>query len=54
VHVFVHPRNKDRPFHFGSFPLETLRRDVRVVEAEAKRPARAGTDMQPSKSPYKD
>lgn len=52
--MFLHPRNKDRPFHFGSFPLGTLPRDARVIEAEAKRPARAGPDMQPSKGPYKN
>lgn len=39
--MFIQPRNKDRPFHFGSFPLETLPRDARVIEQEAQRPARA-------------
>jgi reductive dehalogenase len=40
--MIVHPRNKDRPFHFGAFPLETLPRDPGQIEAEARRPARAG------------
>ncbi len=39
--MLIHPRGKDRPFHFGPFPLETLPRDPRVIEAEAGRPARA-------------
>ena len=37
--MIIHPGNKDRPFHFGSFPMETLPRDVRVFEAEEQRPA---------------
>lgn len=39
--MFIHPRNKDRPFHLGPFPMETLPRDPRAIEAEARRPARA-------------
>ena len=44
--MFLYPRSKDRLFHLGPFPLETLRCDERVADAEAARapqPA-AGTD----------
>jgi ferredoxin len=37
--VFLYPRSKDRPFHLGPFPLETLRQDERIVAIEADRPA---------------
>jgi reductive dehalogenase len=37
--MFLFPRSKNRPFHFGPFPLETLRRDSSVYAQEAKRPA---------------
>ncbi|MEH6526986.1 MAG: reductive dehalogenase domain-containing protein [Sneathiella sp.] len=36
--MFLFPRSKNRPFHFGPFPLETLRRDSTVFGQEAKRP----------------
>jgi reductive dehalogenase len=39
--MLVHPASRDRPFHWGPFPLETLPRDLRVLEAEARRPAQA-------------
>ncbi len=38
--MLIHPRSKDRPFHFGLFPLESLRRDARVLEAERARAPR--------------
>ena len=37
--MLFHPRSKDRPFHLGPFPLETLPRDENVRAAEAGRPA---------------
>jgi len=40
--MFIHPRSKERPFHFGPFPLETLARDPGVIAIELKRPPRAG------------
>lgn len=36
--MFIHPRSKDRPFHLGPFPLETLPQDNSIVETEAARP----------------
>ncbi len=48
--MFIHPRSKDRPFHFGLFPLETLPRDPGVIDAEAKRPPRAAAAAAPSSS----
>jgi reductive dehalogenase len=37
--MFFHSRSRDRPFHFGSFPLEVLPRDATVTAREAARPA---------------
>ncbi|MBM3384495.1 MAG: Fe-S protein, partial [Betaproteobacteria bacterium] len=48
--MLIHPRSKDRPFHLGPFPLETLPRDPGVIEAEAKRPPRAAAAAAPSSS----
>ncbi len=36
--VFLQARSKDRPFHLGPFPLETLARDPAIAAAEAARP----------------
>ncbi len=36
--MFLYSRSRDRPFHFGPFPLETLSRDDRVIAEEAARP----------------
>ena len=36
--MIVFPRSKKRPFHLGTFPLESLPRDDAVVEAESSRP----------------
>jgi reductive dehalogenase len=41
--MFLHPRSKHRPFHFGPFPLESLARDRRVIELEAARSPVAAT-----------
>jgi reductive dehalogenase len=36
--MLIHPRGKNRPYHLGPFPLETLRSDDAVLTAEAARP----------------
>jgi reductive dehalogenase len=36
--MFIHPRSKDRPFHLGPFPLETLPRDESITDTESTRP----------------
>ncbi len=36
--MLIHPRGKNRPYHLGPFPLETLARDESVAEREATRP----------------
>ncbi len=41
--MLIHPRGKDRPYHLGPFPLETLVRDDGVAEREAARPPLAAT-----------
>ena len=43
--MLLHPRSKDRPFHLGPFPLESLLRDKTVVATETGRPA---TSEEPS------
>jgi reductive dehalogenase len=35
--MLIHPRGKDRPYHLGPFPLETLRVDDSVLAREAAR-----------------
>ena len=35
--MLIHPRGKDRPYHLGPFPLETLRRDEDIAAREAQR-----------------
>lgn len=37
--MLLHPRSKDRPFHLGPFPLESLPRDEGVVAIEVGRMA---------------
>jgi len=39
--ILIHPRSKDRPFHFGPFPLEVLPRDDAVLEQERLSPPRS-------------
>jgi reductive dehalogenase len=36
--MLIHPRGKNRPYHLGPFPLETLWTDEAVLTAEAERP----------------
>ncbi len=40
--MFVFPKSKDRPFHFGPFPVETLPRDRTIQQAESSRPPISG------------
>jgi reductive dehalogenase len=40
--MLIHPRGKDRLYHLGPFPLETLARDDSVGAREAERPPLAG------------
>ena len=39
--MLVYARSKNRPYSLGPFPLETLSRDISVLEIEANRPKRA-------------
>ena len=39
--MLLHPRSKDRPFHLGRFPLESLRRDDTIIAIEAQRTPRS-------------
>jgi reductive dehalogenase len=41
--MLIHPRGKDRPYHLGPFPLETLPTDAGVIAREAQRRPVAGT-----------
>lgn len=41
--MFIHPRSKDRPYHLGPFPLETLTRDQSVIVEETARPSLGAT-----------
>jgi ferredoxin len=38
--MLIHPQSRDRPFHFGPFPLEVLPRDDAVLERERRTPPR--------------
>ena len=39
--MLVYARSKNRPYSLGPFPLETLSRDISVLEIETNRPKRA-------------
>jgi reductive dehalogenase len=41
--MFIQPRGKNRPYHLGPFPLETLTRDAGVAVREAARPPLAAS-----------
>ncbi len=41
--MLIHPRSRNRPFHWGPFPLETLPRDDAVVDRESATPPRAAS-----------
>ena len=49
--MFIHPRSKDRPYHLGPFPLETLATDDAVGAGEAARPRVAATPPGPRDGP---
>ena len=36
--MLVYPKSRNRPFHLGPFPLETLPRDDSIIAAESDRP----------------
>ena len=36
--MLVYPKSRNRPFHLGPFPLETLLRDDSIIAAESDRP----------------
>ena len=36
--MFFSTRSERRPYHLGTYPLETLRRDASIIETEARRP----------------
>ena len=46
-HMIIYPSSKNRPFHWGYFPLETLPRDPAVAAQEIARPARPLPDCPP-------
>jgi len=46
--MLIHPRSKDRLFHFGPFPLEVLPRDDAVLEQERLSPPRSLPSQRPS------
>jgi len=35
--MFIHPKSKNRPFHWGPFPLEMLPRNESMIEVESDR-----------------
>lgn len=45
--MFLYSRSRNRPFHLGPFPLETLPRDDRIAAEEAARPAAAAPAAEP-------
>ncbi len=49
--MFLYPRSKDRPFHLGPFPLESLRRDDGIIDIEAGRPRRTVAARAPADDP---
>lgn len=51
--MLIHSRSKDRPFHLGRFPLETLPTDPAAAASEAGRPplTAAGAPQTPQEGP---
>ncbi len=49
--MLIHPRGKDRPYHLGPFPLETLTTDASVAANEAARPPVAVAAAVPADGP---
>ena len=52
--MFFKSRSAGRPFHFGSFPLETLPRDESVLETESSRPPVAEPVRESAEGPLVD
>ncbi len=44
--MFFYAQSKDRPFHWGTFPLESLARDDSITAAESARPQLGADDVQ--------
>lgn len=49
--MLIHPRGKNRPYHLGPFPLETLTTDESVAAREAARPALAAPAQAAAEGP---
>ncbi len=52
--MFFRSKNKDRPFHWGPYPLERLPRDASITDVEANKPLVSGPSAQPvpSENPF--
>ena len=48
--MFLQPRSKDRPFHLGPFPTESLRIDPASAQDEISRPPLAPVEAEPASS----
>ena len=53
-HMILYPCSKDRPFHWGPFPLEVLPRKESAVSVESALPAAAAEARIPSSAPLPD
>src|SRR5688572_22382762 len=53
--MILHARSKDRPYHFGPFPLEALPRDDSIAVLEEARPPADAKAMagEPAEAPAK-
>ncbi len=49
--MLIHPRGKNRPYHLGPFPLETLKTDDGVSAREANRPPLAAPAERAAEGP---
>lgn len=49
--MLIHPRSRDRPFHWGPYPVEVLPRDDGIPERERQRPPQRGISGEHSESP---
>ena len=49
--MLIHPRSRDRPFHWGPYPLEVLPRDDGIPELERQRPPQRGISGEHCESP---
>ncbi len=46
--MLLYPDSKNRPFHLGTFPLESLDRDESVIAVESERPRTTAVDPAPA------